>query len=71
MDDTAKKCGCMNIFKPFTLKWWQTGLFKWGILALGIVLGTIWHEFFNGILAVLIILAVASLGYIVYEWWKQ
>jgi len=23
----------MNIFKMFTLKWWQVGVFKWRVLA--------------------------------------
>jgi hypothetical protein len=30
----------MNLFKTLTLKWWQTGIFKAGMLALGIAVGT-------------------------------
>jgi hypothetical protein len=29
----------MNLFKTITLKWWQTGVFKWGMLAVGIAVG--------------------------------
>ena len=61
----------MNIFKTFMLKWWQAGLFKSGMLALGIAIGTYWHDFFGGYLLILIIVAVVSLAYGTYAWWKQ
>ena len=71
MNEPTKERARMNIFKTFTLKWWQTGLFKWGVLALGIVIGTYWHNFFSGYLPVLIIFAVVSLAYVTYVWAKQ
>jgi len=61
----------MNIFKTFTLKWWQTGVFKLGMLFLGIAIGTYWHALFSGCLVVLAIAAAVSLAYISYLWWKQ
>ena len=61
----------MNIFKTFTLKWWQTGLFKWGLLALGIAIGAYWHDLFNRYLPILMIIAATSLAYVAYVWWKQ
>jgi hypothetical protein len=61
----------MNIFKTFTLKWWQAGVFKLGMLALGIAIGTYWHDVFGGYLLILMIVAVVSLAYITYVWWKQ
>lgn len=61
----------MNLFKTFTLKWWQGGLFKWGVFLLGIAVGACWHDFFGGYIPVLIIVAVPSLAYIAYVWWKQ
>jgi hypothetical protein len=61
----------LNLFKTFTLEWWQAGLFKWGVLALGIAIGATWHDFFGGYLPVLIILAAISLTYVTYAWWKQ
>ena len=61
----------MNIFKSFTLKWWQTGLFKLGMLALGIAIGTYWHALFDAYLRILTVAAAVSLAYISYVWWKQ
>jgi hypothetical protein len=61
----------MNLFKSFTLKWWQGGLFKWGMLALGIEVGAYWHDFFASYLLLLMIVAVACLAYVTYVWCKQ
>ena len=61
----------MNIFKTFKLKWWQAGVFKLGMLALGIAIGTYWRDFFGPYLLILLIVAVVSLAYITYVWWKQ
>jgi len=61
----------MNLFKTFTLKWWQAVLFKWGMLALGIAIGTYWYGFFGSYLPILIIVALLSLAYVTYVWWKQ
>jgi hypothetical protein len=66
-----QKGGHMNLFKTFTLKWWQTSLFKVGMLALGIAIGAYWHGFFGGYLLILLILAAASLAYVTYIWWTQ
>jgi hypothetical protein len=61
----------MNIFKSITLKWWQTGILKVGMLALGIAIGTYCHDFIGGYLLILTIVAAASLTYVTYIWWKQ
>ena len=61
----------MNLFKTFTLKWWQTSLFKLGMLALGITIGAYWHGFFGSYPLALIAVAVASLTYVACLWWKQ
>jgi hypothetical protein len=61
----------MNLFKAFTLQWWQTSFFKLGMLTLGITVGAYWHEFFAAYLFVLLAVAVASLAYVSYVWWKQ
>jgi len=61
----------MNLFKTFTLKWWQAALFKGGMLAAGIAIGTYWHDLLGGYLLILIIVAVVSLAYLTYVWWKQ
>jgi hypothetical protein len=69
--DRTKDGARMNIFKTFMLKWWQTGLFKLGMLALGIAIGAYWHDFFGGYLLILIAVAAVSLAYVTYLWWKQ
>ena len=51
----------VNLFKTFTLTWWQAGIFKVGMLALGIVIGAYWQEIFGGYLPLLIIMAAVSL----------
>jgi hypothetical protein len=61
----------MNLFKTFTLKWWQGALFKWGVLAAGMAIGTYWHGFLVDYLLLLIIFAFVSLAYITYVWSKQ
>ncbi len=61
----------MNVFKTFTLKWWQAGLFKLGLLWLGIAAGAYWHEFFGAYLLVLLTMAATILACVTYVWWKQ
>jgi ABC-type arginine transport system permease subunit len=61
----------MNLFKTFILKWWQTSIFKIGMLALGIVLGAYLHDLFEGYLSILIVVSALSLAYVSYIWWKQ
>jgi hypothetical protein len=61
----------MNLFKSFTLKWWQASLFKLGLLALGTAIGAYWYDFFGGYLPILLIIAAACLAYVTFVWWKQ
>ena len=61
----------MNLFKSFTLTWWETGLFKWSLLALGIVIGATWPELFNPWRTVLLVLFLLPTIYISWIWWKQ
>jgi hypothetical protein len=61
----------MNIFKTFTLKWWQGGIFKLGMWALGIAVGAYWHNIFAGFLAALVAIGVICLTYITYIWYQQ
>ena len=71
IDVVTKKGTRMNMFKTFTLNWWQTGLFKMGMLALGIAIGAYWHNFFGGYLFIPLFVAVVSLAYVTCVWWKQ
>ena len=60
-----------NLFKTFTMTWWQTACFKAGMLALGIAIGTSWPDLFSGYLLVLLTVAVISLAAVSYAWLKQ
>lgn len=71
IDGLMEKGVAMNVFKTFTLKWWQTGLFKLGMLSLGIAIGAYWHAVFGNYLVVLAVVAAVSLTYISFAWWKQ
>ena len=61
----------MNVFKSIMLKWWQIGIFKAGMLAVGVAVGAVWHDFFSTMLYLLMAMAVASLAYISFVWLKQ
>jgi hypothetical protein len=61
----------MDIFKSFTLKWWQGGLFKWGVFLLGIALGAWWPGLFSAYIPALVVIAAVFLGYITWVWLKQ
>ncbi len=61
----------MNLFKPFTLKWWQAALWKVGMGALGIAIGMYWHNLFANYLVPLLLIAALCLVYVSYVWWKQ
>lgn len=61
----------MNIFKDFTLKWWQTGIFKAAMLSLGIIIGSMWPELFKGWTPLLLLVFLVSVAYVTYIWWRQ
>jgi hypothetical protein len=61
----------MDLFKTFTLKWWQGGIFKLGMWAAGIAVGAYWHNIFCGFLPDLIAIGAVCLAYIAYIWLKQ
>ena len=61
----------MNIFKDFTLKWWQAGIFKFALLSLGIAVGSTWPELFKGWTALLLLAFLVSAAYVTLIWWKQ
>jgi len=61
----------MNLFKTFSLTWWQAAFFKVGLLGLGIAIGAYCHELLAGYLLPILVIAAASLAYVSYVWWKQ
>ena len=61
----------MNLFKSFTLKWWQASLFKLAMLAAGVAIGSYWADFFHDYLPIVILVAVIAASYVTYVRWKQ
>ena len=61
----------MNPFKSYTFTWWQIGVFKLAMLAIGCAIGAYWHEFFGSILTVLIVIAVVASIHVIYVAMKQ
>lgn len=61
----------LNLFKTFTLTWWQAAFFKIGMLTLGIAIGTSWPGLFSGYLPILLTVAVITLATVSYAWLKQ
>ena len=61
----------MNIFKSFTMKWWEGGLFKVSMISLGIVIGATWPEIISPLRALFLALFAVLAIYISWIWWKQ
>ncbi len=61
----------MNIFKSFTLKWWQGSLLKIAMISLGVAIGATWPEIFIRWTSVLWLLSITLAVYISYIWLKQ
>lgn len=59
------------IFKSYTFTWWQIGIFKLALLAIGAAIGAHWYEFFGASLTTLIIIAVIAGFYIAFICLKQ
>ena len=55
---------------PHTLKWWQVGILKVTMLALGILVGSYWSELFEGWTVALMSIFIVGSLYLVYIWHK-
>lgn len=56
----------MNLFRSYTFTWWQVGIFKLALLAIGIIIGTYLHEFMRDNIAMLVVVAATATAYIIY-----
>jgi hypothetical protein len=56
-----------NFFKSFTLTWWQVGIFKLSMIALGLAFGATWPRLFVAWLPMLCALFVLAGGYITWQ----
>jgi len=53
----------MKFFKKYTFDWWQFGIFKLALFAIGAAAGAYWHEFFMVNMTVVLIIAVLATLY--------
>ena len=61
----------MNLFKTFSLTWWQAGVFKAGMFGIGTAFGACLHSYFIPYLTIILAAAIACLAYVTYVWAKQ
>jgi putative Mn2+ efflux pump MntP len=61
----------MNLFKNYTFTWKQIGIFKLALLSIGVIIGSVWYQFFGDNIAIVVIVAIISTGYIMYVSLKQ
>lgn len=61
----------MNLFKNYTFTWKQIGVFKLALLSIGVIIGSVWHEFFSANMAIVVIVAIITTVYIIYVSLKQ
>lgn len=54
----------MNIFKSYTFKWWQMGIFKLALIGIGILIGSYWAEFWGGLTTPVIVVTVVASAYV-------
>jgi hypothetical protein len=60
-----------NLFKKFTLNWWQAGVFKIAVASVGVVIGATWPEIFAPLRLPLLLVYVLCGAFIAFVWWKQ
>ncbi len=61
----------LKIFRSYTFAWWQLGLLKISVLALGLAVGSTWPEVFANWRELLLVVFVAPAFYVSYVWIKQ
>jgi len=61
----------MNLFKSFTLKWWEAALFKICTISLGMIVGATWANVFIPLRALLLVICILSSICVTWIWWKE
>ena len=56
----------MNIFKSYTFSWWEMGIFKLALMAIGISIGIYWQSFFIQYIEVIWGIAILASIYSMY-----
>jgi hypothetical protein len=66
-----KKEKTMKIFRDYTYTWWQVSIFKISMITMGVIIGSLWAEVFVDFLAVLVAVAVLTIGYISFITFRE
>jgi len=61
----------MKIFKTWTLRWWEVGLVKVCLLALGIILALYFYTYLIGLLWLWWVLFVVTAIYFIIKWIRE
>ena len=61
----------LNLFKNFTLKWYQIALYETALISLGIIAGLNWGETLKNYQMVLWLIFLGPISYIIYIYLKQ
>jgi hypothetical protein len=56
----------MKVLKDYTFTWWQMGLLKLAMLAIGVAVGAYWQEVFLPYVTLLVIAGIALGIYLAY-----
>lgn len=59
------------MFKKFTMRWWEVGIFKVSLLSFGIVIGMYWKDILLPSSQNLTVVAAIGFFYILYIWCIQ
>ena len=60
----------MGPVKTYTVTWWQVLLLKVSLIALGVGIGSTWHEFFARWIAVVWAVFLITAACRAYFWWR-
>lgn len=61
----------MNIFKDVIFSWWQIGLLKFSLLAIGLAIGSHFADSLEPYFWHLLIIGFALGLYLTMVWWRQ
>jgi hypothetical protein len=61
----------MGSFKSLTVTWWQVLLLKVSLIALGVLIGSTWHEFFGRWIAVVWAVFLLTAASRAYFFWRM